>query len=144
MDKRLKISRYAFLVCAWLFVAGILTQVFFVGLSLLGGQPSWRSHIGLGHGLGLVVLLIMALAYSGQLPGRMKRLSWLSFGTYILQAEILTALRSALPLAAALHPVFALLLFGLAAYLAVQAWRLLAGATNSSFARQAASESTGD
>jgi hypothetical protein len=49
MKMRNRISRYLYLVLAWLFVLGILGQVYLVGLSLLGGRPSWPDHIDLGY-----------------------------------------------------------------------------------------------
>ena len=100
MESRLRVSRYAYAAATWLFVLGILAQVFLVGLSLLGRQPAWQSHIGLGHGLGLVALLIVVLAYTGQLPVRLKRLSWLNFVVYILLADVVIFMRDSLPLVA--------------------------------------------
>src|SRR5215510_5422322 len=88
MESRLRLSRYAYAVVAWLFVAGILTQVFLVGLSLLGRRPSWLAHVGLGHALGILALLLVILAYVGALPPPFKRLTWLTFAIYVLLADI--------------------------------------------------------
>src|SRR5436190_8678311 len=63
MESRVRLFRYAYAVAAWLFVVGILTQVFLIGLSLLGGRPSWQAHIGLGHGISIVVVLMIIMAY---------------------------------------------------------------------------------
>ncbi|MCZ7543274.1 MAG: hypothetical protein M5R40_06920 [Anaerolineae bacterium] len=50
-------------------------------------------------------------------------LTWLSFGVYILLADILVFLRDSVPLLAALHPVMAVVLFAIAVTLARRAWR---------------------
>lgn len=125
MESRVKLSHYAYAAVAWLFVAGILTQVFLIGLSLLGGRPSWQTHIGLGHGLAIAPLLMVVLAYAGRLPRPMKPFTWLVLAIYVLLADVVTFMRGSAPIIAALHPVLAVLLFGLAGFLAIRAWRLV-------------------
>jgi hypothetical protein len=112
MESRVIFSHFAYTIAAWLFVAGILMQVYLVGLSLLGGQPDWQTHIGLGHDSGIVALLIVVLAYTGQLPRPMKHFTWPNLAIYILLADVVIFMRGVAPLAAALHPVLAVLLFG--------------------------------
>jgi hypothetical protein len=121
MNSRISISRYLYTVVAWLFVAGILTQVFFIGLSLLGRRPSWESHIGLGHMLGGAPLLMIILAYVGRLPRPMKPLTWLALVVYILLADVVIFMRESAPLVAAFHPVLAVLLFGVTGSVALGA-----------------------
>lgn len=118
MTSRVRLSRYAYAGTAWLMVLGIMMQVFFIGLSLLGQRPSWQSHIGLGHALGVLPLLLIILAYVGRLPRPMKPVTWLVFAIYILLADIVIFMRGSVPLVAALHPVLALLLFAFALFLA--------------------------
>jgi uncharacterized protein DUF6220 len=118
-------SRYAYTAVAWLFVIGILTQVFLVGLSLLGRQPSWQIHIGLGHTLGILALLLVILAYVGALPYPFKRLTWLTFALYVLLADIVIFMRDSIPVVAALHPVLAITLFAFTTNLALRALRLV-------------------
>jgi hypothetical protein len=125
MESRLRLSHYAYAAAAWLFVAGILTQVFLVGLSLLGGQSGWQIHIGLGHGLSILALLMTVFAYTGRMPHPMKLFTWLSLVLYGLLADVVVFLRGSFPLVAALHPVLAVLLFGIAGFLAMRAWRLV-------------------
>jgi hypothetical protein len=117
--------RVLYLIAAGLFVLGLLAQVYLVGLSLLGGRPSWESHIGLGHSLGGAALLMVVFAYLGRLPRQMKSLTWTAFVTYILLADIVIFMRDSAPLAAALHPVLAVLLFAVTATLAIRAWQLV-------------------
>jgi hypothetical protein len=59
--------------------------------------------------------------YVGKLPGRMKRLTWLLFGVYILQADVLIYLRASAPVLSAFHPVLALADFAVGLALARQA-----------------------
>ena len=70
-----------------------------------------------GHSL----LIMLVMAYLGKLPGRMKRLTWLLFGIYILQADVLIFMRVAAPALSALHPVLALADFALGLVLAREA-----------------------
>ncbi|MBZ0318806.1 MAG: DUF6220 domain-containing protein [Anaerolineae bacterium] len=125
MNSKINISRYLYTAAAWIFVVGILTQVFMIGLSLLGGRPSWQIHIGLGHWLGIAPLLMVVLVYAGRLPRPMKPFTLLVFAIYVLLADVVIFMRGSAPIIAALHPVLAMLLFGVAGFLAIRAWRLV-------------------
>lgn len=140
MKPNVGLSHYAYTAAVWLFVVGILTQVFLVGLSLLGQQPSWQSHIGLGHGIGIMALLMIVFAYTGHLPRPMKPLTWLNFIIYVLLADVVIFMRGSAPLVAALHPVLAVLLFAIAGFLAMRAWRLVRGSADTVVVKQTAIE----
>jgi hypothetical protein len=116
-----KWTRVIYLIVAWLFPVAILVQVLFVGLSLFTGQGYWGAHIGFGHTIGILPLLLVILGYLARLPRRTIILTWLAFGIYLVQAEVFAAIRANVPLFAAFHPVLALLLFALALILALQA-----------------------
>lgn len=117
---RNRIFRYLYLIAAWLFVLGILGQIYLVGLSLLGDRPSWEDHVNLGHTIGGFALLMIIFAYVGRLPRLMKRLTWLNFGIYFLIADIVIFMIDSAAKVAALHPVLAMLLFPVAATLAIR------------------------
>lgn len=119
-----KISRYIYLGAAWLFLAGVVAQVFLAGMVVVAARMGWTDHIGLGHTLSGPLLLMLVTLYLGRAPGSMKRLTWLLFGAYILQADVLIFLRFQAPLLAALHPVLALVDFALGLTLARRAWPL--------------------
>jgi hypothetical protein len=121
----MKASRIAYLIFAWLFVAGVVVQVFFAGMTVVAGRMGWDNHIGLGHALAVPLLLMLITAYPGKLPGRMKRLTWLLFAVYILQADVLIFLRASAPVLAALHPVLALVDIVLGVALAQRATALV-------------------
>jgi len=110
------------LITSSLFVIGVLTQVFLVGLSLLGGQPSWMAHITLGHSLGILAILMVILVYLSRQPRPMKPLTWANLAVYLLLADVVVFLRGKVGVIAALHPVLAVILFATAVTLAVRAW----------------------
>ena len=121
----MKVSRMLYMLFAWLFVAGVMTQVFFAGMTVVAGRWSWTNHAGLGHFLALPLLIMLVTMYIGRLPGRMKRLTWLLFLVYVLQADVLIFLRVSAPVLAAFHPVMALVDFALGLMLARQATALM-------------------
>ncbi len=117
----MRLSRIIYTVAAWLFVAGVATQVFFAGMAVVANRWGWDNHRGLGHTLAAPLLIMLVTMYLGKLPGRMKRLTWLLFAVYVLQADVLIFMRASAPVLAALHPVLALLDFALGFALARQA-----------------------
>ncbi len=119
-----KISRFIYLFAAWLFVVGVTVQVFLAGMSVVALRMGWDSHRGLGHGLAFPLLVMIVALYPGRLPGSMKRMTWLLFGVYVLQADVVIFLRFQAPVIAALHPVLALADFALGLALAQRAWPL--------------------
>jgi hypothetical protein len=108
-----------------LFLVGVVTQVFLAGMAVVARQMSWNNHIGLGHLLSAPLLLMLISQYPARLPGRLKKLTWLLFGVYILQADILIFLRVDAPVLSAFHPVLALADFALALALVRAAWSLV-------------------
>lgn len=120
-----KTSRIVYMIAAWLFVGGVLTQVFLAGMVVVAGQIGWANHRDLGHTLALPLIVMLISAYAGRLPGSMKRLNWLLFGVYFIQADVIIFLRSSAPVISAFHPVMALVDFALGLALAVQALKLV-------------------
>lgn len=117
----MKASRIVYAVFSGLFVLGVLLQVFLAGMTVVAGRMGWDNHIGLGHTLALPLLVMLISMYVGKLPGRMKRLTWLLFLVYVLQADVLIFMRGSAPVLSALHPVLALVDFALGVALARQA-----------------------
>lgn len=110
-------ATYVYSLAAWLFVLGVVVQVFLAGLVVVARTTTWEVHTGLGHTLGLPLLLMLLTMYLGKRSARRKRLTWLLFGVYLIQADFVIFLRESFPLASALHPVLALIDFALG-------WRL--------------------
>lgn len=120
-----KISRYVYWIIAWLFVVGVVVQVFLAGMVVVAVQLPWDDHITLGHSLAGPLLILLISMYLGRLPGSMKRLTWLLFGVYVLQADVLIFLRQSVPVLSAFHPVLALVDFALGLTLARRALSLV-------------------
>lgn len=116
-----RIARFVYLAFAWLFVAGVLTQVFLAGMVVVSLRLSWEPHIGLGHSLAFPLLLMLISMYLGRLPRPVKTLTWVLFGVYVLQSDVLIFMRLQAPVLAALHPVLALVDFALGLALARRA-----------------------
>jgi hypothetical protein len=120
----IKISRYVYLAASWLFLAGVVVQVFLAGMVVVALQMTWNLHRDLGHMLGIPMLLMLITMYLGRMPRSQKRLTWLLFGAYFLQADVVIFLRAQAPVIAALHPVLALFDFAIGWILARRAWPL--------------------
>src|SRR5512138_1237081 len=118
----IKGSRYVYLVASWLFVLGVMTQVFLAGMVVVARKISWNDHISLGHILAGPLLFMLVSMYLARLPRDTKWLTWLLFLNYALQADVLIFLRVQAPVLSALHPVLALVDFALGLALARQAW----------------------
>lgn len=136
-----RIGRTAYAIFSWLFVAGVLVQVFLAGLVVVARRATWENHIGLGHALGLPLLIMLISMYVGRLPRRVKRMSWILFAVYVFQADVVIFLRDSMPFASALHPVLALVDFALGWSLARRAWTLLKTPADSSLRSAPAAES---
>jgi Family of unknown function (DUF6220) len=101
-----------FAAAAWLFLAGVILQVFLAGLGAFKLAP-WAAHGQLGWVLGIapIVILLFAIAANAE-----RRTVWLAVALALataIQPELATA-RHTDPVLAALHPVNALLVFWLA------------------------------
>lgn len=119
-----KVSRYIYWTVTWLFLLGVMAQVLLAGMAVVARLTGWTNHGNLGHALALPLILMLVSAYPGRLPGKEKRLTWLLFVVYIIQADVIIFLRQDAPLVSAFHPVLALVDFGLAFALARRAWPL--------------------
>ncbi len=137
-------ARITYLISAWLFVGLVLIQVFLAGMVVVAGQMNWSVHRALGHWIGLPAVVMLMMAYLGQLPPPAKRLTWLLFGTFIVQAEIVIFLRTAAPVLSALHPVLALMDFALGAILAYRAVGLVREVADTTVTARRPIETTGD
>ena len=120
-----KAARYIYLVAVCLFIVGVTVQVYLAGMVVVANRMVWESHISLGHMLAGPLLIMLVSQYPGRMPGPLKRLTWLLFAVYVLQADVIIFLRRAAPEVSALHPVLALVDYALALALARRAWSLV-------------------
>ena len=112
-------ARRAFPWLAWLYVASLLVQVFLAGLAVFNDPATFAIHVEFGRVvLGVMSLLLPIVAWIARLP--FVRLSAGVLLFYVFQTS-LPEVRASYPIVAALHPMFALVLFWLAVRLAGQA-----------------------
>lgn len=104
--------RYVFVGFAWLFLAGVVAQVYFAGLMLFGQHGGRDLHVGLGYSLGTAGLLFLALPALAGAGLRPIVLGVVLAATTFFQPS-LTLARDEFPMVAAFHPVNALLIFTL-------------------------------
>ena len=109
---------------AWLFVAAVLVQVWLAGAAIpqLGGDGSFEDHRNLGYLIGVVNLGIVIAAIAARAGRRRIGQAVGLLVLYVIQSS-LPYMDPALPFAAALHPVNALVMFWLGILYARQAWR---------------------
>ena len=110
-------ARYAYAALAWAFVAGILVQVFFIGMGLFVKPQNFDLHVNFGWLLHLGPLPILVAAALAS-AGRTRILQATSLAVIFFFVPILAAIRADSPWAAAFHPVGALLGFWLATVVA--------------------------
>jgi hypothetical protein len=106
------------------FVATIVYQVFLAGQAIanLGGSGDFSSHIGFGYEVvGIAALAVLVTALVARRPRRDIGISFGLFVLYIVQT-MLPGLKSVAPWIGALHPVNAMILFGLSVWYARRQW----------------------
>lgn len=119
--------RLAFIGVAWLFLACVVVQVFLAGLGVFAGAENFTLHREFGYLFGWLTLILLLLALVGRLGRRWIGLSVLLLVLFAFQS-VFVALREVMPEAAALHPVNALAIFGVALHVARRS-RALASTT---------------
>lgn len=117
-------ARYVYLGLVWLYVAGIVVQVFLAGMGLFAVPRDFAPHVGLGWLLHLVPVLLLIAAAVARVG---SRLIWWNMALLVVQfvQPILALSRSDAPVVAAFHPVLALVIFWLAVTIGLKAWRLV-------------------
>jgi putative tricarboxylic transport membrane protein len=117
-------ARYLFLALVWAYLAGILVQVFLIGIALFGAAHDFEPHINLGWILHLVPILLLIVGAVARVG---SRLLWWTLALAVVQfiQPILATLRTDQPVAAAFHPVLAVIIFWMGVTIGLQAWRLV-------------------
>jgi nicotinamide riboside transporter PnuC len=109
----IRVARYAYFAVAWAFLAGVVLQVFFIGLALFAGSENLDLHVNLGWILHLSPILVLIMAAVAR-AGRTRILHATALAVTVFVVPIFALMRDSAPVAAALHPVAALLAFWLA------------------------------
>jgi hypothetical protein len=101
-------ARYAYLVLAWAFVAGLAVQVFFAGLGIFADASNFETHVNFGYLLHLSPILVLAAAALSRAGSR--HWQWaLALVAVVFVIPFFVYLRSSMPELAALHPVAAVI-----------------------------------
>ena len=114
------IARTVYVVVAWLFVAGLVVQVFLAGLGVFDSPASFATHRDVGYTLELFPVVLLIVGLLGGMGRRLAILAIVVFGQFILQS-VFVAMRDSAPQVAALHPVNGFLILLLAVYIAREA-----------------------
>jgi hypothetical protein len=107
-----RIRAIPFAVLAWLFLGGVIVQVLLAGMGLFE-LTDWTTHAGFGWGLSLVPVVLAVLAVAARVDADTGLLTTFLVISALFQPE-LAAARHTSPVLAALHPVNAIIVFGLA------------------------------
>ena len=112
-------SRLASPFLAWVFLAAVVVQVFLAGLALFVEAQGWGLHVEVGWIIHLAPILVLIVVALSRPP---RAILWVAVALAVVTfiQPILATLRRDVPVAAALHPVVALLIFSLALTLALQ------------------------
>ena len=104
-----KIARYIYVAIAWLTLVGVIVPFFLAGMALFANRTYWSSHAGIGWLSGWPIVGLIVFGLLGWIPRRLT--AWL-VGMTVLHAvhTVLPSLQSDAPMAAAVHPLSALLL----------------------------------
>jgi len=110
---------------AGVFALGVLVQAFLAGAALpqLGGSGDFEAHKGIGYSV--MGILALAILIAGGLARSSPVIVWGSVGVFVLYIvqTLLPTMSGSAPALAALHPVNAVVLFGLAGWLFVRGVR---------------------
>jgi hypothetical protein len=122
-----QIWRYLLAATAVLFLVAVVVQVFLAGMGLSGlGGRGMATHIDFGYTISLAPVVPLILTW----PARAGRTTAILCAALLADAFVQTLLplaRDDVPFVAALHPVNALLLFGLSVIVARRAVALARG-----------------
>lgn len=122
----MQLARWCYAVAATAFVAGLVVQVYLVGLAVVAGRIGFAPHVSLGHALALPLLVMLVAASVGRTGRRTVRLTWLLFAVYVVQANVVMVVRASAPAVGALHPVLALVEVVLGIVLVRAGWAVVA------------------
>jgi len=116
-------SRIAYAIFASLFAVCVGAQVLLAGLATFVDAANWARHTSFIHFVEFIPLIMLALAFTGRLPTRMR---WQSFGLFfmIILMYFTAGVAPVMPVVSAFHPVIALAIFALAQNLVPESWRL--------------------
>ena len=117
------IARTLHAVVAWLFVAGLILQVWLAGRGVFESPTMFDTHRSVGYTLSLFTVVLLVLGLLGGMGRRVALLAVAIFVLFILQS-VFVVMRDSTPAVAALHPVNGFLIVFLAIVLARDSWMM--------------------
>jgi uncharacterized membrane protein (DUF441 family) len=98
------IARNLHAIVAWVFVAGLVLQVWLAGRGVFEAETMFATHRDVGYTLSLFTVVLLVL---GLLGGMGRRAALLAIGIFVLfiLQSVFVIMRSSMPAIAALHPV---------------------------------------
>ena len=117
------IARTLHTVVAWLFVVGLIAQVWLAGRGVFESPTMFDTHRNLGYTLSLFTIVLLVLGLLGGMGRRPAILAVAIFVLFILQS-VFVVMRDSTPAVAALHPVNGFLILFLAIVLARDSWMM--------------------
>jgi hypothetical protein len=128
LSTRVRWGRYGYVLFAGIFVVCVLIQVYIAGMAVFIDPANWELHTTFIHVFELLPIIMLVLAFAGQLP---RRLKWLPAGLFLLIiVQYATAEGFSDSLVAAIHPVNALVIFWIGIITTRMAWRTLSEHTD--------------
>jgi hypothetical protein len=98
------IARSLHAIVAWVFVAGLVLQVWLAGRGVFESPTVFGTHRDVGYTLSLFTIVLLVLGLLGGLGRRAALLAIGIFVLFILQS-VFVVMRDSTPAIAALHPV---------------------------------------
>jgi hypothetical protein len=115
------IARTVYVVLTWLFVVGLLVQIFLAGRGVFDNPLLFGAHRDFGYVLSIVPILLLVVGLVAGVGRRLSAFAIVAFLLFLLQS-VLVAARDSSPTIAALHPVNGFLLLLIAIEMAREAW----------------------
>jgi hypothetical protein len=115
------IARTVYVVLTWLFVIGLLVQVFLAGRGVFDNPLLFGTHRDFGYLLEIVPALLLIVGLVAGVGRRLSAFAIVAFLLFLLQS-VLVAARDSSPTIAALHPVNGFLIVLIAIAMAREAW----------------------
>jgi hypothetical protein len=119
-------ARSALPIVCGLFVVCAVVQVFLAGLGVFDDPRSFITHREFGYTFGWLTLVVLVLALVGRLPRRIVGLTVLLLVLFAFQS-IFVALRTSVPVVAALHPLNGFAILAVAAVVTRMTWAMRRG-----------------
>lgn len=117
------IARTVYVVLTWVFVVGLLVQVFLAGRGVFDNPLLFDTHRDFGFLLEIVPILLLVVGLIAGVGRRLSAFAIVAFLLFLLQSVLVVA-RESSPTIAALHPVNGFLILLIAIEIAREARHL--------------------